>query len=37
MLGEELREAACNGDLNKVTRLFKDGADINSQNAVNGW
>ena len=38
LLEEELREAACNGDADAVTKLVsKKSVDVNSRNSVNGW
>ena len=34
---EELREAACVGNLKAVKKLISSGISINSQNAMNGW
>ena len=34
---EKLREAASNGDKNMLNRLIREGAEINSQNKMNGW
>ncbi|XP_075759906.1 ankyrin repeat domain-containing protein 40-like isoform X1 [Pelodiscus sinensis] len=36
-LPERLREAAALGDLDEVRRLLQRGADVNSQNEINGW
>lgn len=34
---ERLREAAALGDLEEVQKLLRAGAEINSQNEINGW
>ncbi|KAM4031583.1 ankyrin repeat domain-containing protein 40 [Anomaloglossus baeobatrachus] len=34
---ERLREAAALGDLEEVSKLLGAGADVNSQNEINGW
>ena len=34
---EGLREAACNGDRDRVQELLAAGVDANAQNAMNGW
>ncbi|RUS88505.1 hypothetical protein EGW08_003763 [Elysia chlorotica] len=36
-VNERLREAACVGDLNLMSRLLTQGAAVNSKNAINGW
>lgn len=36
-LEESLREVACLGDLQKLKMLIGAGANLNSQNLVNGW
>ncbi|XP_015270479.1 PREDICTED: ankyrin repeat domain-containing protein 40-like [Gekko japonicus] len=36
-LQERLREAAALGDIEEVQRLVGAGADVNSQNEINGW
>ena len=37
-LEEKLREAACNGDLEQLTKLSENvSININSQNKMNGW
>jgi len=36
-ISERLREAACIGDIHQVAKLREQGADINSQNRINGW
>ncbi|XP_043927022.1 ankyrin repeat domain-containing protein 40 [Protopterus annectens] len=36
-LQESLREAAAIGDLEEVRNLVEKGADVNSQNLINGW
>ncbi|XP_037081701.1 ankyrin repeat domain-containing protein 40-like [Pollicipes pollicipes] len=34
---EQLREAACVGDLKALRELMQNGVNVNSKNAVNGW
>ena len=34
---EELREAACNGDLESVRLLVSQGTNVNAQHSMNGW
>lgn len=34
---ERLREAACKGDIEALTKLISEDVDINSQNEINGW
>eukprot|EP00127_Corallochytrium_limacisporum_P004680 Clim_evm34s172 gene=Clim_evmTU34s172 len=36
-LQEDLRQAAALGNLEKVTKLVKQGVDMNGQNKMNGW
>lgn len=36
-LNEQLRESSCNGHSHAVLKSIEDGAEINSQNKVNGW
>lgn len=37
VLEEKLREAACYGDLDSLTALLKEGVNVNSAHAINGW
>jgi hypothetical protein len=34
---EDLREAACDGDRDRVRNLLQKGVQIDSQNSMNGW
>ena len=34
---EQLREAACVGDVVALNKLIQHGVDVNSKNAINGW
>ncbi len=34
---EDLREAACMGNVLVVQKLLRSGVSINSQNSMNGW
>lgn len=36
-LEEQLREAACLGDIEAVCELVAKGIDINAQHEMNGW
>ena len=35
--GENLREAAAIGDLDKVKALIQQSVDVNTRNSMNGW
>ena len=37
VLEEQLREAACEGDKDRLCSLLLRGVDVNSQNKINGW
>ena len=37
VMDEDLREASCVGDIDKISFLIKQGADVNSKNPVNAW
>ena len=34
---ENLREAACNGDIEALESILSNGIDVNSKNKMNGW
>ena len=34
---ENLREAACNGDIEALESILTNGIDVNSKNKMNGW
>lgn len=36
-VNERLREAACVGDMNLLSKLLSEGASVNNKNAMNGW
>ena len=36
-MNEKLREVSCIGDTDAVCNLLQNGADVNSQNKMNGW
>lgn len=36
-LEEQLREAACLGDIESVCELVSKGIDVNAQHEMNGW
>ena len=37
LLEENLREAACFGNLDKVRDLIRIGVNVNAQHDINGW
>jgi len=34
---EQLREAACIGDIDAICALIKNGVDVNDKHKINGW